>query len=442
MAFSFFGGIHPKENKLYTCDLPIQVFPASDVVVIHMSQHIGAPCNPLVKKGDKVTLGQKIGDNQGLCVPVHASVSGTVKAVEARPHSSGTTMMSVVIENDHQDTLCPDIQPRSPEAVEALTAEELIGIIREAGVVGMGGASFPTHVKLSGGIGKVDTVIINAGECEPYITADDRLCREMPERVISGLKVIMRILGLKTGHIAIEDNKPQAVEALKKAVAQEEGIVVDVLPAMYPQGAEKQLIQSVTGRQVPSGGLPAAVGCAVFNAATCKAIHDAVYDGMPLVRRIVTVSGDVLMEPKNLLVPIGTSYNDLLEACGHSERPYKVLNGGPMMGVAQFDLAVTTVKACNAITVLGKRNKYIVEPPKCIRCGRCVDVCPMKLMPVLMFKALMANDLEGMRQTHLMDCIECGCCAYECPACVPLVLGFRSGKQRIRDAAAAAASKK
>ena len=438
MAFSFFGGIHPKENKLYTCDMPVQVFPAADVVVIPMSQHIGAPCSPLVKKGDKVTLGQKIGDNQGLCVPVHASVSGTVKAVEARPHSSGTTMMSVVIENDHQDTLCPDIQPRTPEAVEALTAEELIGIIREAGVVGMGGASFPTHVKLSGGIGKVDTVIINAGECEPYITADDRLCREMPERVISGLKIIMKILGLEEGHIAIEDNKPQAIEALKKAAAQEDGIILDVLPAMYPQGAEKQLIQSVTGRQVPSGGLPAAVGCAVFNAATCKAICDAVYDGMPLVRRIVTVSGDVLMEPKNLLVPIGTSYNDLIEACGLSERPYKVLNGGPMMGMAQFDLAVTTVKACNAVTVLGKRNKYIVEPPKCIRCGRCVGVCPMKLMPVLMFKAVLANDLEGMKQTHLMDCIECGCCAYECPACVPLVLGFRSGKQRIRDAAAAA----
>ena len=375
-------------------------------------------------------------------MPVHASVSGTVKAVEARPHSSGTTMMSVVIENDHQETLCPDIQPRTPETVAALTAEELISIIREAGVVGMGGASFPTHVKLSGGIGKVDTVIVNAGECEPYITADDRLCREMPERVISGLKLIMRILGLETGHIAIEDNKPQAIEALKKASEAEIGIIVDVLPAMYPQGAEKQLIQSVTGREVPSGGLPAAVGCAVFNAATCKAIHDAVYDGMPLVRRIVTVSGDILMEPKNLLVPIGTSYNDLIEACGLSERPYKVLNGGPMMGMAQFDLAVTTVKACNAVTVLGKRNKYIVEPPKCIRCGRCVDVCPMKLMPVLMFKAVLANDLEGMKQTHLMDCIECGCCAYKCPACVPLVLGFRSGKQRIRDAAAAAASKK
>ena len=442
MAFSFFGGIHPKENKLYTCDLPVQEFPAPSEVVIAMSQHIGAPCAPLVKNGDLVTMGQKIGDNQGLCVPVHASVSGKVKAVEARPHSSGTTMMSVVIENDQQYTLCPDIKARTQEEVDALSPEELISIIREAGVVGMGGASFPTHVKLSGGIGKVDTVIVNAGECEPYITADDRLCREMPEKLISGLKVIMRILGLHCGHIAIEDNKPQAVEALQKAIGDDNKIVVDVLPAMYPQGAEKQLIQSVTGRQVPSGGLPAAVGCAVFNAATCKAIHDAVYDGKPLIRRIVTVSGDILMEPKNLLVPIGTSYNDLLEACGHSESPYKVLNGGPMMGMAQFDLAVTTVKACNAVTILGRRNKYVVEPPKCIRCGRCVDVCPMKLMPVLMFKALIANALEGMKQTHLMDCIECGCCAYECPACVPLVLGFRSGKQRIRDAAAAAASKK
>ena len=310
MAFSFFGGVHPKENKLYSCDKAIQEFPAPDVLVISMSQHIGAPCKPLVKKGDYVTMGQKIGDNQGLCVPVHASVSGKVKSVEARAHTSGTTMMSVVIENDHQYTLCDDIRPRTQEAVEDLTPEELMDIIREGGIVGMGGATFPTHVKLSGGIGKVDTVIINAGECEPYITSDDRLCREMPEELISGLKVIMQILGLKEGHIGIEDNKPEAISALKAHLSKDDGIIIDVLPAKYPQGAEKQLIYAVTGREVPSGGLPAAVGCAVFNAATCKAIHDVVYNGMPLVKRIVTVSGDISMDAKNLLVPIGTSFID------------------------------------------------------------------------------------------------------------------------------------
>lgn len=438
MAFSFFGGVHPKENKWYACDKETQVFPAPDIVVIPMSQHIGAPCKPLVKKGDLVTVGQKIGDNQGLCVPVHSSVSGKVKAVEARAHTSGTTMMSVVIENDHLNTLCPDIHKRTQEQVDALSVEELINIIHEGGIVGMGGATFPTHVKLSGGIGKVDTVIINAGECEPYITADDRLCREHPAELISGLKIIMKIFGLKEGHIGIEDNKPEAIKSLIANLDASDGISVDILPAKYPQGAEKQLIYAITGREVPSGGLPAAVGCAVFNAATCKAIHDVVYDGMPLISRIVTVSGDIIMEPKNLLVPIGTAFNDLLEACGHSENPYKVLSGGPMMGTAQYDLNVPTIKGVNAVTVLGKRNEFAVEEPHCLRCGKCIDACPMKLMPVLMYKAIQSGDVEDMKVNNIMDCIECGCCAYTCPASVPLVLGFRVGKQHIRNAAAAA----
>ncbi len=436
MAFSFFGGIHPKENKKYACDKAVQVFPEPDLLVIPMQQHIGAPCKPLVKKGDLVTVGQKIGDNQGLCVPVHASVSGKVKAVEPRPHTSGTMVMSVVIENDHQGTLCEDIKPRTQEEVDQLTAEELMNIIREAGIVGMGGASFPTHVKLASGLGKVDTIIVNVSECEPYIVADDRLCQEYPIEMISGLKIIMRILGLSSAHIAMEDNKPAAAKAIQRQLDPKEGIVLDVLPAKYPQGAEKQLIYAVTGREIPSGGLPAAVGCAVFNAASCKAIHDAVYLGMPLVRRIVTVSGDICMEPKNLMVPIGVSFNDLLEAVGVSENPYKVLSGGPMMGAAQYDLAVPVIKASNAVTILGIRNKYVVEQSRCIRCGKCIDACPMGLMPVLMYKSTYTGDPEEMKSVHMLDCIECGCCAYTCPASVPLVLAFRAAKQRIRDAAA------
>ena len=435
MAFSWLGGIHPKENKHYAEHQAVQEFPAPDLLVIPMAQHIGAPCLPLVKKGDQVTMGQKIGDNEGLCVPVHASVSGKVKAVEIRPHTNGTMVMSVVIENDHENTLCPDIQPRTPEQVEQLTGEELIAIIREAGIVGMGGATFPTHVKLSSSIGKVDTVIVNASECEPYIVADDRLCQEYPDELVSGLLIIMKILGVKNAHIGIEDNKPAAIAALRAAIDPKTGVVVDALPTKYPQGGEKQMVYAVTGKEIPSGGLPAAVGCAVFNAATCKAIHDAVYNGMPLIRRIVTVSGDILMEPKNLMVPIGTSFDILSQAAGRSSNPYKILSGGPMMGAAQFDVSVPVIKGTNAITILGEKNKFYVETSRCIRCGKCIEVCPMKLMPVLMYKAMLSNDLEEIKAAHIMDCIECGCCAYTCPAAVPLVHGFRTAKLAIRNAA-------
>ena len=435
MAISFFGGIHPKENKKYAEFQQVQAFPEPDILVIPMSQHIGAPCKPLVKKGDKVLVGQKLGDGEGLCVPVHSPVSGTVKAVENRPHTCGTMVQSVVIENDHLGEISPEVQRRSPEAVEKLTAEELMSIIREAGIVGMGGATFPTHVKLSSGIGKVDTIIVNVSECEPYIVADDRLCQEYPKEMLSGLRLAMRILGLPVAHVAMEDNKPAAAKILKDTIGNSTDIVLDILPAKYPQGAEKQLIKAVTGREIPSGALPAAVGCAVFNAATCKAIHDAVYEGIPLISRIVTVSGDIVMEPKNLLVPIGTSFNALLDAVGHKENPYKVLSGGPMMGAAQYDLAVPVIKGTNAVTVLGEKNRYAVEEAQCIRCGKCIDACPMKLMPVLMYKALFSGSVEEMNSVNLMDCIECGCCAYTCPASVPLVLAFRAGKHTIREAA-------
>lgn len=432
MAFYFFGGVHPKENKSFAESQPIMPFPAPGLLVIPMSQHIGAPCKPLVKKGDRVLMGQKIGDNEGLCAPVHASVSGTVKAVERRPHPGGTTVLSVVIENDGLYELCPDIHPRG--SIDDLEPGALMALIREAGIVGMGGATFPTHVKLSSGLGKVDTIIVNASECEPYITADDRLLRESPERVLRGVTVIMKVLGLSEAVIAMEDNKPQAAAALRRAIDPKTGIRLEILPTKYPQGAEKQLIYAITGREVPSGGLPAAVGCAVFNAATCAAISDAVFEGMPLISRVVTVSGDIVMEPKNLLVPIGTSFNDLLEAVGHSENPYKVLSGGPMMGMAQFDLSVPVIKGTNAMTVLGHKDRFVVDAPHCIRCGKCTEVCPMHLMPLFLHRAELAGDVEALKREGILDCMECGSCAYTCPAGIPLVQSFRAAKQRVRNA--------
>ena len=429
----FFGGVHPNDKKSLTCEEAIRPLPAPQQVVIPMSMHIGAPCKPLVKKGDSVTLGQKIGDNAGLCVPVHASVSGTVAAVEPRPHSNGSMVMSVVITNDFQDTLCPDLQ--APQAPDSLSGEELTHIIHEAGIAGMGGATFPTDVKISSGLGKLDTIIVNAAECEPYITADDRLLRETPQRVIGGLRVLLKIFGLDKGYIGIEANKKAAIATLKEQAGPD--ISVQVLKTRYPQGAEKQLIQTITGRQVPPGGLPAAVGCGVFNAATCAAIYDAVYEGMPLVRRNVTVTGSAIKNPSNFLAPIGASYQDLITAAGgFACDPYKVLSGGPMMGIAQFDLSVPVIKGTNAITCFSQKDKVEIGTPHCIRCGRCVGVCPMHLMPLYLYQAERKDNIEELNRRNISDCIECGSCAYICPARIPLVQSFKNAKAKVKAAAA------
>ena len=432
MSRSFFGGVHPKGCKELSREAPLTVF-SPKFVSIAMSQHIGAPCKPLVEVGQHVTVGQKVGDGSGLCAPVHASVSGTVVAVEEKPHPGGTNVLSVVIENDGRDDLCPDIHPR--DSIGELDAQALIDIIHSAGITGMGGAGFPTHVKLSSGLGKVDTVIVNGAECEPYITADDRLMRETPERVMGGLRVIRKILQPARTAIGIEANKPEALAAMRAAL--DEDVELLALRVRYPQGAEKQLIQSVTGRCVPPGGLPAAVGCAVFNAATCAAIYDAVYQGMPLVRRAVTVTGSAVAHPSNFLAPIGTSFAELIEAAGGFVcAPYKILNGGPMMGLAQYTLEAMTIKGCNAVTCLSEKDRRREAAQHCIRCGKCVENCPMHLMPVFMHKASAAGKLERLKELNVMDCIECGCCAYGCPAGIPLVQSFRTAKRLLRDAAA------
>lgn len=430
MARAFFGGVHPKGEKELSRDAaPVPIRPKT--VTIFLSQHIGAPCRPLVRVGDRVTLGQKLGDGEGLCAPVHASVSGTVVAVEPRPHPGGTDMPAVVLENDGRDTLCPTIQKR--ERPLTLPPDELIAIIREAGITGMGGAGFPTGAKLASAVGKVDTVLVNGAECEPYITADDRLMRQTPERVLGGLRVICRILQPKRAVVGIERNKPEAIAAMRAAAGSEAEVLA--LRVRYPQGAEKQLIQAATGRQVPPGGLPAAVGCAVFNAATCAAIYDAVYDGMPLVRRIVTVTGRALARPSNLLAPIGTPFSELVEACGgFREPPERIFVGGPMMGIAQHTLDAATIKGNNALTCFAASERRRRAAAHCIRCGKCIDVCPMHLTPVFLFRAQQRGSIEALERGNVLDCIECGSCAYICPAGLELVQSFRTAKKIIRDA--------
>ena len=432
MARSFFGGVHPDDKKSLSCDKAIERFEGPAQVVIPMSQHIGAPCKPLVAVGDRVLMGQMIGDNQGLCVPVHASVSGTVSAIEPRPHTGGAPVMAVVIDNDYQYELSPDIQPR--DSIDDLSADELCQIIRNAGLAGMGGATFPVHVKISSGLGKCDTIIVNACECEPYITADDRLIQEYPEKVIGGLRVILRIFGLPKGIIAIEDNKSKAIEVLRGLVKDGGDIEIMVLKTRYPQGAEKQLIQTVTGREVPPGGLPAAVGCAVFNTASTAAVYDAVYEGMPLIRRVITVTGSAIAEPHNFLAPIGTPFQALIDACGGFKKdPYKILGGGPMMGIAQSDLSVPMIKGSNAITCFSEEDKVEVKNPHCIRCGRCAEHCPMHLMPLYLYNYERKGDAEGLIKYNVTDCIECGCCAFGCPARIHLVQAFKNGKQIVKD---------
>ncbi len=437
MAHSFFGGVHPKGYKELSSHMPITpIYPA--IVTICMSQHIGAPCKPLVSVGDRVTVGQKIGDGQGLCAPVHASVSGDVILVGPRPAPTGTYVESVVIASDGKYTLCPTIRKR--DSIEELSKEDLIALIREAGITGMGGAGFPTSVKLSSGLGKVDTVLINGAECEPYITSDDRLMQESPDRILRGIHVINQILEPKQTVIGVENNKPQAIASMQKALQGEATLLP--LKVRYPQGAEKQLIQAVTGRCVPPGGLPASVGCAVFNVATCAAIGDAIFDGMPVVRRAITVTGKAVAKPCNLLAPIGTSFADLVDAAGgFASDPYKIFVGGPMMGIAQHTLEASTIKGNNALTCYSEADRPKASEPHCIRCGKCVDACPMHLMPLFLHKARKKGDLEGLEKYNLMDCIECGSCAYGCPARIPLVQSFRTGKKLLRDAKAKEAKK-
>ena len=431
----FFGGIHPKYNKeMSTGITPLKTIIPKQVV-IPMQQHIGAPCTPLVQVGDKVLRGQKIGDGQGLCVPVHASVSGTVVAVEPRPHTSGREVMAVVIDNDFRDesiTVTPNEGP-----VSEMDRDQLLHHIREAGVVGMGGAAFPGNVKTLSSMGQVDTLIANACECEPYITADDSLLRTTPKQVLEGMLMLRHALEPKRVVLAVEDNKQEAIAKVKTMLGDYPQIELVILPTRYPQGAEKQLVQAVTGREVEPGKLPVSVGCAVFNVSTFAAIFRSVRMGVPMTQRIVTVSGEAIAKPQNFIVRIGTPFHDLLqEAGGLNDRTERVISGGPMMGFAQSDLRVPVIKATNSVLCLLKDENGAAENPVCLRCGKCVGVCPMRLQPLYMYRFANAQRLDELERLHLMDCMECGSCAFTCPGKLPLVETFRKGKGMLRAAMA------
>ena len=433
MSFKFFGGVHPKDRKALTGSSHSTQIALPPSVTIPMLLHIGAPCAPLVNVGDRVTLGQKIGNSDSpVSAPVHASVSGTVSAVEPRLHPNGSAVTSVVIENDGQNTLCEAVTPRTQDEILALDGDSITSIIRDCGIVGMGGATFPTAFKINSGKGKADTVIINGAECEPYITSDYRTMLEHPEKLLKGIALIMRACDVSKSVFAIESNKSDAIALLKSSGAAELGIEILSLPCRYPQGAEKQLIQTVTGREVPPGGLPSAVGCAVFNAYTAYSVYKAVYDGMPVTERVVTVSGSAVKEPKNLIVPIGTSIEYVFEqAGGFSAEPSKVLMGGPMMGNAMHSLDVPTIKGTNAILAFCDNEDKTVENPVCIRCGRCIEVCPMRLLPMYLYMYEQVGDFVSMERYNISDCIECGACAYNCPGRLHLVHSLRTGKAKL-----------
>lgn len=440
MLKSFRGGIHPDDSKRFTAKKPIEVMALPQTVVIPVRQHIGAPCTPVVVKGDAVKTGQVIATGNGMVSsPVHASVSGTVKDVGEYPHPIFGKCLSICIDSDGLDTWVEGL-PQSRDW-QAFTREELLEIIQQAGIVGMGGATFPAHVKLAGSPDKkIDTFILNAAECEPYLTADHRTMLENAPRIVSGVQISVKLTGAEQAVIGIEDNKADAIAVMKKA-CEGTGIRVRALPAKYPQGAEKMLIKVITGKEVPSGRLPMDIGVVVHNVGTAVAISDAIEKGVPLIQRVTTISGTAVKDPKNLLIRLGTSFRDAIDACGgFSQPPEKIVMGGPMMGFAQSNLDVPVIKGVSGILALGKKEVHSGEPRPCIRCGKCVSVCPCGLTPA-MFATLGEKGLvdEAKERYHLYDCAECGSCVYVCPSKRNIVHHVRTVKSKI---AAKAAVKK
>ncbi len=441
MAYTFKGGTHLNEHK-NTSKCPVTPISAPELVYIPMSQHIGLHCTPNVKPQDKVYKGQMIGEiDKGLGCPVHASVSGTVREIRSVNNAMGTP---VVIENDFEDKISPDIHPFE-KTIGETTPEEIVEVVRKAGISGMGGATFPTYAKISSAIGKADKLIVNCAECEPYITANHRLLLEHPEKVIGGIKILLKAFKLRRGIIAIENNKMDAVRAISKLNFDPEMITVCVMKTKYPQGDERQIIYALTGKELPAGKLPADLGCVIFNAETCAAIYNAFVTGMPLVERIVTVDGDCVGRPSNLLCPIGTPFSDLIRFCdGNPESVKTLISGGPMMGFAQWDIDAPVVKGTSAVLAMSRayERKGHIQQSSCIRCGKCVANCPMHLVPREIYRYALKGDLENCEKFYATSCVECGTCSYNCPARLELTQYIRTAKSKIIEEKRAAAAKK
>ena len=425
----FYGGVHPSEHKELSEHAPLVPFPEPDVVVIPLSMHAGKPAEPLVKAGDHVRVGQKIGEQAGfISAPVHSSVSGTVLAVEERRHPVlGPGVRSVVIQNDRLGTVDESVRPHGD--LETLSPAEIVDIVKDKGIVGMGGAGFPAYVKLQPNK-PIDAVLLNGCECEPMLTADHKVLLHCAEDVIYGLRAIMKAVDAPRGVIVIEDNKPDAIALLEEKTAAYANIEVQAVRTKYPQGAEKMLIKRVLGRSVPSGGLPADAGAVVSNVSSAKAIADAIRTGMPPVERVVCVTGERVRTPGNYIVKVGTPFRQLLDFCGAEVgEGVTVKMGGPMMGVPQTELDVPVLKATNGLIACESDSTAAVD---CIKCGRCMDVCPMELAPLYFAKYVDTGDLQGLKEQNIMDCMECRCCEYICSSKIPLVAKIREGKAAVR----------
>ncbi len=429
---TFKGGIHPPHKKEATEHKPVEAAQQPKTVFIPLSQHIGAPSTAIVKKGDMVKKGQKIGEAAGfVSAPVHSSVSGEVKAIAPRLVPGGQKVLCVEIENDMAEELYEDL-PKYP-GLDHMSKEELVDMIKEAGIVGMGGATFPTSVKLSPPPEKkIDAVILNGAECEPYLTADHRLMLENPEDIVLGLQILIKVLGVSKAYIGIENNKMDCVETLTNTAKSDSRIEVIAFETKYPQGAEKQLISACTGREVPSGGLPADIGVVVTNVATAAQMAKTLKTGMPLIERICTITGSAVKEPKNLLIKTGTLYSEIVEQCGGFIEPaVKIISGGPMMGIAQSTLDVSATKGSSGILCLTKKDVPSNEVSNCIRCGKCITICPAKIQPMYISAFSLKMEFDKADEFNALDCIECGSCSFICPANRPLLPSIRVAKKEV-----------